>query len=169
MNSPRPVHQAEPRVPETNPESPGRPVQTASSCSPTETAWWRTPVEQGPREREKERKRMCGGRRDEEEEEEDRSAVSSEGHWPQSSQHQPEILTAIGGGGGTRAADSRVSLVLMGEDLAATEHNVMCVCVCVKETMCSWLKVNEWYDPLRPRRARVSTSQEVDVWMCEGL
>lgn len=42
-NSPVPVCQwkAEPRVQMTSLESPGQRVQTSSSCSPAETAWWK--------------------------------------------------------------------------------------------------------------------------------
>lgn len=40
---------AEPMVQMTSPESPGPPVQTSSSCSPAEIAWWMEVRGQGPR------------------------------------------------------------------------------------------------------------------------
>lgn len=100
INSPLPVCQwrAEPRVQATSPESPGRPVQTSSSCCPTETAWWmgggsKAQPEPGATGAESTQRRY-GGQRDEE----DKSAVSSEGHWPLSWSDQLEIITVRRGG-----------------------------------------------------------------------
>lgn len=115
---------AEPRVQATSPESPGRQVQTSSSCSPSETAWrtggWRIWSPAGP-------KGASGGPRalrGDTEDGETRSPLrSSEGHWLQIRSDQPEIMRAEGEeGGGMRAADSPcgsswrgdTSLVLMG-------------------------------------------------------